>query len=80
MSDSFLDHIPSAEREKIRQRLSSPEEYERLRESEACFAATDHDLSSSERSLMISHLHRYEETAEERQNQNDTHKPDCILA
>ena len=33
MSDSsFLDHLPSAEREKIRKRLRSPEEYERLRE------------------------------------------------
>jgi hypothetical protein len=32
MSDSYLDHIPSAEREKIRKRMRSPEEYERLRE------------------------------------------------
>ncbi|TSC98920.1 MAG: hypothetical protein Greene101449_770 [Candidatus Peregrinibacteria bacterium Greene1014_49] len=32
MSDSFLDHLPSQEREKIRKRLRSPEEYERLRE------------------------------------------------
>ncbi|OGJ62152.1 hypothetical protein A3C37_04250 [Candidatus Peribacteria bacterium RIFCSPHIGHO2_02_FULL_53_20] len=32
MSDSFLDHIPSYEREKIRKRMRSPEEYERLRE------------------------------------------------
>lgn len=32
MSDSFLDHIPSGEREKIRKRLRSPEAYERLRE------------------------------------------------
>lgn len=32
MSDSYLDHIPSQEREKIRKRLRSPEEYERLRE------------------------------------------------
>lgn len=32
MSDSFLDHLPSREREKIRKRLRSPEEYERLRE------------------------------------------------
>lgn len=32
MSDSWLDHIPSHEREKIRKRLRSPEEYERLRE------------------------------------------------
>lgn len=32
MSDSFLDHLPSNEREKIRKRLRSPEAYERLRE------------------------------------------------
>ncbi len=32
MSDSFLDHLPSQEREKIRKRLRSPEEYERLRD------------------------------------------------
>ena len=30
--NSFLDHIPSHEREKLRKRLRSPEEYERLRE------------------------------------------------
>lgn len=29
---SWLDHLPSHEREKIRARLRSPEEYERLRE------------------------------------------------
>ncbi len=32
MADSFLDHLPSLERERIRKRLRSPEEYERLRE------------------------------------------------
>lgn len=32
MSDPYLDHLPSHEREKIRKRLRSPEEYERLRE------------------------------------------------
>lgn len=32
MSDSFLDHLPSQEREKIRKRMRSPEAYERLRE------------------------------------------------
>ncbi len=32
MSDSFIDHLPTQEREKIRKRLRSPEEYERLRE------------------------------------------------
>lgn len=32
MSDSYLDHIPSHEREKILRRLRSPAEYERLRE------------------------------------------------
>jgi hypothetical protein len=30
--NSYLDHLPSQEREKIRKRLRSPEEYERLRE------------------------------------------------
>lgn len=33
MSDSFMDHIPSHEREKIRKRMRSPEAYEKLRES-----------------------------------------------
>jgi hypothetical protein len=32
MSDSYLDSLPSAAREKIRRRLRSPAEYERLRE------------------------------------------------
>lgn len=32
MSDPYLDHLPSHEREKIRKRLRSPEEYERMRE------------------------------------------------
>lgn len=32
MPDSYLDHLPSAEREKIRKRMRSPEAYERLRE------------------------------------------------
>lgn len=33
MSDSsWLDHLPSQEKEKIRKRMRSPEEYERLRE------------------------------------------------
>jgi len=32
MSDSFLDNLPSQEREKIRKRLRSPEAYERLRD------------------------------------------------
>ncbi len=31
--DSFLDHLPSQEREKIRKRMRSPEAYERLRDS-----------------------------------------------
>lgn len=32
MSDSFMDHIPSHERERIRKRLRSPEAYEKMRE------------------------------------------------
>jgi hypothetical protein len=32
MSDSYLDNLPSHEREKIRKRMRSPEEYERLRD------------------------------------------------
>jgi DNA-directed RNA polymerase sigma subunit (sigma70/sigma32) len=32
MADSYMDHIPSHERERIRKRMRSPEEYERLRE------------------------------------------------
>jgi len=33
MSDSFLDHLPGLEREKIRKKMRSPEAYERLREN-----------------------------------------------
>lgn len=33
MADSYLDHIPSQEREKIRKRMRSPEAYEKLREN-----------------------------------------------
>jgi tRNA(Ile)-lysidine synthase TilS/MesJ len=32
VSDSWLDRLPSYERQRIRERLRSPEEYERLRE------------------------------------------------
>ena len=32
MSDSWLDHIPSHERQRILRRLRSPEEYQKLRE------------------------------------------------
>jgi hypothetical protein len=32
MSDSFMDRLPSQEKEKIRKRLRSPEAYERLRD------------------------------------------------
>ena len=32
MSDSYLDHLPSGVREKIRKRMRSPEAYEALRE------------------------------------------------
>ena len=33
MSDTFLDHLPSRDREKIRKRMRSPEAYEKLRET-----------------------------------------------
>ncbi len=33
MSDSFLDHLPGLEREKIRKKMRSPEAYERLRDN-----------------------------------------------
>ena len=32
MTDPFMDHLPSHEREKIRKRMRSPEAYEKLRE------------------------------------------------
>ncbi len=35
MSDSYLDHLPSRERERIRKKMRSPEAYEALRVSEA---------------------------------------------
>lgn len=50
MSDSsFMDHIPSHEREKIRKRLRSPEEYERLREKVKGPEDLEKELARSEK-------------------------------
>ncbi len=54
MSDSFLDHLPSSEREKIRKRMRSPEAYERLREK----VKGPEDLAQEmERSEKLAELH-----------------------
>ena len=49
MSDSFLDHLASHEREKVRKRLRSPEEYERLREKVKGPEDLERELKKSER-------------------------------
>jgi len=50
MADSsFMDHLPSHEREKIRKRLRSPEEYERLREKVKGPEDLEKELHKSER-------------------------------
>jgi hypothetical protein len=50
MSDSsFMDHLPSHEREKIRKRLRSPEEYERLREKVKGPEDLEKELARSEK-------------------------------
>lgn len=49
VSDSFLDHLPSREREKIRKRLRSPEEYERFREKVKGPEDLERELKRSER-------------------------------
>lgn len=54
MSDSFLDHLSSPEREKIRKRMRSPEAYERLREK----VKGPEDLAKEmERSEKLAELH-----------------------
>ena len=49
MSDSYLDHLPSRERERIMKRLRSPEEYERLRERVKGPEDLERELGHSER-------------------------------
>jgi hypothetical protein len=46
---SYLDHLPSQEREKIRKRLRSPEAYERLRESVKGPEDLEREMEKSER-------------------------------
>lgn len=49
MSDSFLDSLPSLERQKIRKRMRSEAEYERLRESVKGPEDLERELGRSER-------------------------------
>ncbi len=46
---SYLDHLPSREREKIRKKLRSPEAYERLRESVKGPEDLEREMEKSER-------------------------------
>ncbi len=46
---SYLDHLPSQERDKIRKRLRSPEAYERLRESVKGPEDLEREMEKSER-------------------------------
>lgn len=55
MSDSFLDHLPSQEREKIRKRMRSPEAYERLREKVKGPEDLEREMDRSEK-LAEAHL------------------------
>lgn len=54
MSDSFLDHIPSHEREKIRKRMRSPEAYERLREKVKGPEDLEQEMDRSEKMAELS--------------------------
>ena len=47
--DSWLDRLPSNERQKIRERLRSPEEYERLREKVKGPADLEREMERNER-------------------------------
>lgn len=55
MSDSFLDRLPSQEREKIRKRMRSPEAYERLREKVKGPEDLEREMDRSEK-LAEAHL------------------------
>ncbi len=48
MSDSFMDHLPSHEQEKLRRRLRSPEAYEKLREKVKGPADLEKELTKAE--------------------------------
>lgn len=54
MSDSFLDHIPSQEREKIRKRMRTPEAYERLREKVKGPEDLEQEMDKSEKMAELS--------------------------
>lgn len=54
MSDSFLDHIPSREREKIRKKMRSPEAYERLREKVKGPEDLEKELDAAEKMAELS--------------------------
>lgn len=66
MSDSFLDHIPSREREKIRKRLRTPEEYERLREKVKGPEDLERELKRSEQLAEVKFRIEMEPETEER--------------
>ncbi len=69
MSNSFLDHLPSQEREKIRKRMRSPEEYERLREKVKGPEDLEREMKKSEQMAEANfRLETEPETAERLQN------------
>ncbi|MEK7563582.1 MAG: hypothetical protein AAB544_04280 [Patescibacteria group bacterium] len=69
MSDSFLDHLPSRERENIRKRLRSPEEYERIREKVKGPEDLERELKRSEQMAEVKfRLETEPETMEKLQN------------
>ncbi len=49
MSDPFLDHLPSAEQEKVRKRLRSPGAYEKLRQNVKGPEDLEKELAKAER-------------------------------
>jgi archaellum component FlaD/FlaE len=69
MSDSFLDHLPSQEREKIRKRLRSPAEYQRLREKVKGPEDLEREMKKSEQIAEVSfRLETEPETAQRLQD------------
>ncbi|MDD4318720.1 MAG: hypothetical protein PHW10_00105 [Candidatus Peribacteraceae bacterium] len=66
MSDSYLDHIPSKEREKIRKRMRSPEAYEKLREKVKGPEDLERELEHGEKMAEVGFALETEPRAQER--------------
>lgn len=54
MSDAFMDHMPSREREKIRKKMRTPEAYERLREKVKGPEDLEQEMEKSEKMAELS--------------------------